>query len=139
MNKKIRLYYSDSKPNLGDIVNPILLKHLLKNHDVVHASPYKADFFALGSILGKLTAPQKDLFARLRGALAPAVSVWSSGFIDELPTGMTLTRQVNVLALRGACSQQIMEKLLNKKLDSPWGDGGLLLPELLTEVPDKKI
>ena len=137
MTKPVTVYYSASKKNLGDAANLPVLQELFAVN-VQLASPEQADLLAVGSILGKLVVPGWNLPARLSGCFKKPAAVWSSGFIEAPSKTGALRRKVEVFALRGDLSRQAMSRLLGRELQCPLGDGGLLMPELLTKRPEKK-
>ncbi|MCQ2353220.1 MAG: polysaccharide pyruvyl transferase family protein [Victivallaceae bacterium] len=134
----IPIYYSRKHINLGDAINPILLRNLF--HVDTHLVKYhKAEFFAVGSILEKVTSPRYDLGRRIKGYFQTPATIWSSGFLVPPTVHTVLCRKLKIAALRGKLSQGYLEKLLGHKIEVPLGDGGLLMPKLLTELPPKQI
>lgn len=136
-NKMIPFYYSTYHRNFGDALNPYLWERIfnikLKKSDFAHA-----EAVGVGSLLQKCTASKYAVLKRFSGHFKPALQVWSSGFIAAVPPGQVLTRKLEVKALRGHRSRQIIEQLTQTPCDCAVGDGGLLYPLLLDKIPAKK-
>lgn len=129
-------------PNMGDLLNKDMLEELFDIR-VTRATLKNCNLIAIGSALDHtLYAP--ELYYRTRQKLIrtlnPEVNVWSSGFIRREPPHhpAMFYKRVNVFALRGALTRARMEKLLDRTLDVPLGDGGLLAQNWIGGYPGKK-
>ena len=134
----VRVYYSTKHINLGDAINPFLLRKLF-GIDLKLVKYRNAELFPIGSILGKITSSRGNLWRRIKGRFQTPATIWTSGFLTPPDSNDVVCRKLQICALRGKKSQECLEKLLGKKIDVPLGDGGLLMPQLLKERPDKTI
>ena len=138
MTRPLRLYYSESQYNFGDIVNPLLLERIFGQRSV-RTHHKKAEFYAIGSLLQKLAIPRKNIFRRICHHYRPCVTLWGTGFISALSTqDFCIARPIKPCAVRGKLSKQQLEAMTGKHYDIPLGDGGLLLDRLLDVRPAKK-
>lgn len=134
---KIKLYYYSAGNNFGDAVNPLILNKLFDlEHEMVSVGA--AQLFMIGSILQKTVQPATKIFSRITGAIKPPLYIWSSGFIKSDIKGSAVPRKLNVCALRGNLTKQLLKKITGQNYDIPLGDGGLLIPRLLPDMPVKK-
>ena len=139
--------------NFGDALSPLLVERL-SGRPVVYADPYKADIVAAGSVLytGHWLFRDAAHNRTLRGMVSwlklkcqtsriPA-KVWGSGFLEypKIPSGVAIIRPIEVCALRGKISHEILDRLGLCKLSNKiaYGDPGLLYPMLLEEMPEKR-
>ena len=107
-SEPLKLYWSSSKPNVGDWLSPrIVQAHT--SREVVHASARRCEFMAIGSILHKA----KNL------PFSPRLSVWGSGYMHDGPP-VKLKHRVH--AVRG----RLTAARLKNHCDLPCGDPGLL-------------
>jgi len=134
--ENIRLYYSTKHQNLGDAASPLVVG-AVSGASASYEPSATADFFALGSILGKAVPDAPSFFGRLRGRFARPVTVWSSGFIHEPPATAAPIRPLRVLALRGELTRRALERVTGKSCNCPLGDGGLLLSRLIDPPDDR--
>lgn len=118
--KRLKLYWSRSKPNFGDAMSPILCERLA-GCPVVYADRRHCDLVAVGSLLDRFC---ERLFH-------PSIHVWGTGFIEEKRPRKS---RFHYHALRGRYSACLIKSL---QLDV-YGDPGLLAdmlwPELKTRV-----
>ena len=105
-----KLYWWDTRPNLGDLLTPMLFEHY--GIDYEWAPPDQAEWVGIGSVLGWFDGFTGTVFGSGRGG-------------DQLPVH-DLTR-ANVLALRGKLTQE----LVKGGDDAVLGDPGLLLGDLV--------
>lgn len=133
----MKLYYYSSGSNFGDVVSPYILENIFGKKSVL-ASPWDADLFMIGSILGKALVRKSNIFKRLNNVFSSPLTIWSSGFIREDVAGKCLSRKLNVCALRGELSLKLLEKISGQKFFPVLGDGGLLIAQLIKELPEKK-
>ena len=133
----VKIYYPDSKKNLGDIANPLLMSDIFKLQ--VLRSPHAgAELLCVGSILGKVLTSRWNIPQRISGKFKTNVRIWTSGFIDAPPPTARLCRKIDVFALRGALSRGYLESICKRKFDVPLGDGGLFIPDLVKNFPSPK-
>jgi len=138
----MNLYYHGKRKNFGDAVNYNIFKELF-NQNVHQTRYYKADFMAIGSILSRIlynTAHPyswsniKKRYYSIALRHRP-LNILGTGFvknIGETYGELKLFRPVNVIALRGHKTKDIMELILQKKLDDiAIGDPGILASELI--------
>ncbi|MBO5408580.1 MAG: polysaccharide pyruvyl transferase family protein [Clostridia bacterium] len=133
----MKLYYYSAGSNFGDAVNPYILENIFGRKSVL-AAPCDADLFMIGSILGKILVRKSSIFKRLKMAFSSPLTIWSSGFIRDDVAGKCLSRNLNVCALRGELSLKLLEKISGQKFSPVLGDGGLLIAQLIKELPEKK-
>lgn len=133
----VKIYYPDSKKNLGDIANPLLMSDIFKLQ-VLRSSHAEAELLCVGSILGKVLTSKWNVPQRISGKFKKNVRIWTSGFIDAPPQAARLCRKINVFALRGELSQGHLEIICKRKFNVPLGDGGLFIPDLVKNFPSPK-
>lgn len=141
----MRLYYHAKSNNFGDCLNSDLFRELF-DRDVIRTRYYKADFFGIGSLLGTTLynpAPHhawKNLEKRCYSILLRhrPITILGSGFVSNVrDAGRKLKpfRPLNIIALRGRKSRDIMEFILREKLDGvALGDPGILASELIRDA-----
>ena len=145
----MNLYYHGKRKNFGDAVNYNIFKELF-NQDVSPTRYYKADFLAIGSILSRVLynpTPHhtwknlRKLYYSIALRHQP-INILGSGFIEDVRETygeLKLFRAVNIIALRGHKTKEIMELILQKKLDDiAIGDPGILSSELIKGEKIKK-
>lgn len=133
----MRLYYYSKGSNFGDVINPYILENIFLQK-CVPATPDDAELFMIGSILEKTLVKKHRVFLRIQHSFKKTLTVWSSGFIRDDIAGKCISRKLNVCALRGKLSLELLEKVTNQKFNTVLGDGGLLIPRLFQELPAKK-
>jgi hypothetical protein len=114
--KKLKLYWSRSKPNFGDVMSPIICERLARR-PVVYASKRHCDLVAMGSLLDRFK--ERLFHARIH--------VWGTGFIEEKRPRKS---RFHYHALRGRHSARLIKGLV---LDT-YGDPGLLADVLWPEL-----
>jgi len=143
--KTIKLYYQGKGRNFGDAINYDIFNSLF-NCNVVASRPYTADCMAIGSVLSKvLYDTNKHVLARknLKKTFSSIlmnkqpIHILGSGFIEDVRKTypkLKLFRPVNLVALRGRLTREIIEEITGKPLDTvPLGDLGLLVSEFIKE------
>ena len=130
----IDVYWSSSHRNFGDVLTPLLLERLF-GIPFRHVSYRRAELVGLGSLLQKYTVPRLHWLRRLQESRRPPLRVWSTGFIEPVAPGRVLPRRLKVAALRGKRSRAELERITGARFEVPLGDGGLLVPHLLTQRP----
>lgn len=139
--KKVKFYYANL-PNMGDLLNPLLVKELF-NLDSERRTYLNCELSGIGSGLGQfLTGGSKVLRAlkKVSSVIYPEVHVWGTGFINEESETdkMFFKKEMKFHAVRGNLSKARVERILKRKLDIPVGDAGLLADRLIKETIEKK-
>lgn len=141
MKKKLLKVYYVTFPNMGDILNEMIIENLfgfkVKNH-----TPLTGELSAIGSGLGLFTL-HGGLRSRLKqkfyGLLFPSVSIWGTGFISYKEKDSPFYRKkIRFAAVRGQLSKKRVETVIGQKLDIPTGDAGILSSYLITTPSVKK-
>lgn len=119
-------------PNMGDLLNQDMLEELFGVEIVRSNSVFDSNMSAIGS---GLTTLQKSslVHRRIKQMVNKSKTeqkhyIWGSGFI-EYPSNYDrgfIYDNIEVVSLRGKLTKNRMEKILDKILDVPLGDGGLL-------------
>ena len=128
-------------PNMGDLLNELILDHLfhISYHNVERWTDW--DLLGIGSNLISAFPRKYPGFHPLwkirhlrDGWIKPRQYIWGTGFMIE-PDVRRYTGGgwLRFLAIRGALSKAIAEQLCGQKLDVVLGDGGLLASLLLQE------
>lgn len=148
----MRLHYYQSD-NFGDTLSPRLVEKL-SGKSVEYADPYTADMVAVGSVLytghwlfrdaahNQTLRGMVSWFRLKRQSSRVPAKVWGSGFLEcpNVPNKVAIVRPIEVYALRGRISHEILDKLrlcpLSQRI--AYGDPGLLYPMLLDEIPKKE-
>lgn len=141
--KKLNLYFQGKGRNFGDVVNQEIFSQLY-GCEVKSARPYTADCMAIGSILYRiLYDTHRSAFNRqnLKRSFYSAISrarpihILGSGFIEDVRKtypSLKIFRPIVVRALRGKHTREIMECILERKLDDIiLGDLGILVSRLI--------
>lgn len=131
----VRLYWYNTISNFGDSINPILVERLL-GEECYWGGKWHSDIIGVGSILTMFTKPR--LKNKIKNLFSTSSTVWTSGFISEVDYKESFRKNISFAALRGKVSKERVEKIINKKLDIPLGDGGLLFSKLLDKMPTKE-
>ena len=148
----MKLHYYQSN-NFGDALSPKIVEKLCGCY-VEYADPYKADMVAAGSVLytGHWLFRDGEYNRTLRGSISffrikmktrkIPIKIWGSGFLEypSFPQRIDIIRSMEIFALRGRVSHQILDRLgicpITKKI--VYGDPGLLYPMLLDSMPKKE-
>lgn len=139
-NKVLNVYYANV-PNMGDVLNAMVIEELfgfrVKRHTYL-----TGELSAIGSGLGQFTLHGNFAFQLLQrcfGLLFPSVSIWGTGFICYKKEDTKLYRKkIYFAAVRGLLSKNRVEKLIGHKLDIPMGDAGILSSFLIKAPIVKK-
>ncbi|MTI63687.1 polysaccharide pyruvyl transferase family protein [Methylophaga sp.] len=115
MVKPIKLHWSQSKPNFGDALSPLICE-AVSGREVIYAKPAKADMVAIGSLLHRLK----------EGWLSHRVHVWGTGYIKQPPVHKS---RHYYHAIRGQLSASAISNHNIDTLGDPGLLAGLLLPE----------
>jgi len=138
MNHLKLLYYTNYS-NFGDILNELLIAHLLGRH-VTKASEKSATLVGIGSLLELLLHSGGNLPLKIRKAVLGSINIWGTGFIapentrvgrpNDLPE--QFFRDVNVFALRGTKTLSRVAAITGRDLsNTPLGDPGILCDMLV--------
>lgn len=114
--RRIKLYWSRSKPNFGDAMSPILCEYLAEC-PVVYADKRHCDLVAQGSLLDRF----RERFFH------PRIHVWGTGFIE--PRRPRPSR-FHYHAIRGRLSAALLRGVTIET----FGDPGLLADRLWPEL-----
>lgn len=150
LNSCIKLNYYNAIPNLGDILNVILMDKIF-GLNVEYARVFTAQLQSIGSILDLLFLnPISSNFFRKYikqwfYRKTQAINIWGTGFINEDSlNNCYLYRNLNIYALRGELSLNKL-KSFTKNGDIKYigdkitlADPGLLASLFLEELPLKK-
>jgi hypothetical protein len=139
-SNSINLYYY-KYPNIGDILNEILISRLF--HIDIQMEHYcNADMMAIGSILDRLSEDWKawgeEAELRKNADCSKPIHIWGTGMIYHYDCPAPFIRPVKIHALRGDLSRQQVEKATGHKCNCVLADPGLLAPLLLNDIPEKK-
>jgi pyruvyltransferase len=113
--KAIKLYWSASKPNVGDWLSPLIVASLT-SRPIEHAIAKKSEMMCVGSILHKA----KNHW------LSPVQDIWGSGYMHDCAPRKSKHR---IHAVRGKLTR---DRLLNNSAVAV-GDPGLLVSTVLAE------
>lgn len=140
MGNKLKVSYAKI-PNMGDLLNELIIKDIF-GYDIEQGNVMSTELTAIGSGLDmyrkkKSSSISKSIknFACL---FSNELNIWSTGFIEYNDSDIFVRKKINVAATRGELTKKRLEKICNKPLDIPTGDGGLLASLLLKEKVDKK-
>ena len=139
--KKLKVSYAKF-PNMGDLLNELIIENVF-GYKVILSNKLTCQTSGIGSSLGKFFPEKNSNFnqklEKLVGKTQSPVQIWSTGFISYSNKEHTfIRRENNIASVRGELSKNRLEKILNKKLDIPTGDGGLLASYLIKEPLEKK-
>ncbi|MBN2468213.1 MAG: polysaccharide pyruvyl transferase family protein [Deltaproteobacteria bacterium] len=118
--KKLKLYWSRSKPNFGDCLSPIICE-MLSRRPIVYAGKRECDLVALGSLLDRF---RESWFH-------PKVHIWGTGFIEKVSPRRT---RFHYHALRGRHSAGLLKGCETEV----FGDPGLLADRIWPELKKSK-
>ncbi|MDQ0206987.1 polysaccharide pyruvyl transferase family protein [Alkalicoccobacillus murimartini] len=143
--KNIKMNYAKIG-NMGDLLNELIVEELF-GYEITHSNKWKCETTGIGSSLNAFFPKKsevvgsfpKKLVKSFYGRLQAPLQVWSTGFINYSDEDhISIRSNVNIAAVRGELSRQRLEKILNRNLDVPTGDGGLLASELVKNKATKK-
>ncbi len=120
----IGLHWWKAVPNFGDAISAMVVAHV-SGRPVTHAGAGKADLFAIGSIIQVARRAHQQVRA---DGVKPWI--WGSGMLA--PVNRDFLPHVQIAAVRGPVSAA----LLQIETDS-FGDPGLLISEVVTDVPER--
>lgn len=139
MPGKLKVYYT-KLGNMGDRLNELIIEKCF-GYQVERCSFLEGEMCAIGSCLGQYTLHGSSLMhlqQRINGIRKPQVFVWGTGFINYSDCeGRFFKRDMRFQAVRGEMTRARVEKMTGRKLDIPTADAGILVSELLSEIPEK--
>lgn len=137
-----RIYYPQI-PNMGDLLNKDMLESLFQIK-IQRVSYYKSNISAIGSNLSHAFYPI-NFKRRIKQEVIKFLDIdpfyiWGTGFINYGTQEQNIIqfRNIKILSLRGNLSKNRVERILNKKLNIPTGDGGLLVDRWIGKSSPKK-
>jgi len=141
--KKLKVYYA-KLPNMGDLLNELILEGLFGVAIEHTQQPNDFDVMGIGSCLGNVFPSRGAADTRLvpkvkrlalgvvEGMTTPHSWVWSTGFLtNPADKPRECRKNLSFLSVRGALSKANVERITHQKLDIPVGDGGLLADQLI--------
>ena len=139
-NKALNVYYA-SVPNMGDILNKMVIEDLF-GFKVRHHTYLTGELSAIGSGLGQFTLHGNyafQLVQKICGLLFPSVTIWGTGFICYKDHDTPFYRKnIKFSAVRGQLSKSRVERIIGQELDIPVGDAGILSSYLMKTPIVKK-
>lgn len=143
--KKVKICYS-RVDNLGDLINPIIVKEVLK-YKPVWTKPSICNISGIGSGLKRYFVPKEKIDSSLKLKLLykikkiydPELIIWSAGFIcHEKNKLIPLRNNVKISSVRGELSKKKLEEIYGELKDVTTGDAGLLASELIKKPWEKE-
>lgn len=145
----MKLHWYRSK-NFGDALSPRIVEKL-SGEKVEWSTMPRAEMVAIGSVLfggSSIFLDERKLWS-LKGVaklgqkamdwMQPQLKIWGSGFlIDNGVSAAIRIRNIDVRAVRGKKSLEILKRLGLVGGDVALGDPGLLFPMLLKDCPETK-
>lgn len=136
--KSINICYTD-EPNIGDAINPIIVKKIMK-YNPICTDQFNCQISGIGSGLRRFFVNPYDMnnidtiqyFENKHKVYNKEIILWSSGFITT-PTckEIPISEKIKVASVRGELSKKYIETIINKRLDCSVGDAGLLVSKLI--------
>lgn len=139
MEKKIKVYYANID-NVGDKLNKYIIKKCF-DYDIVRRTYLTGQLSSIGSGLDNYLYDKnilKNFLKFVSSIFFKSVYVWGTGFITDNKEKKFYKKNMKFYAVRGNLSKNKIEKIINKKLNIPVGDPGILASLLLDEIPEKK-
>lgn len=137
-----RIHYPQI-PNMGDLLNKDMLESLFQI-EIQRVSYGKSNISAIGSNLSHAFYPI-NFKRRIKQEVIKffdidPLYIWGTGFMNynTQEENIIQNRNIKILSLRGNLSKNRVERILNKKLNIPTGDGGLLVDRWIGKNPPKK-
>ena len=127
---------------MGDMLNKDMLDELY-GIEILHANKYHKDAICIGSGLSSaLICDNESFFSKeylYRKIKRGPFYVWGTGFMNYAPKPDNRFKynDVRVLSLRGELTKKRVEAILNRRLNIPLGDGGLLAEKWIGHIEKK--
>lgn len=137
IGNKLNLYYFDSRPNFGDLLNIDIFKKIF-NIDVQYSDIQDSEVIAIGSLFELLFSKSNHFIKRF---FRPAITVWGTGFIQEqTQKNYYPIRKMKIYAVRGYLTYERLKKygLVKPGDNIAIGDPGLLVSKLINTSKIKK-
>jgi len=138
--RTLRVYYAGHLANMGDQLNIHIIKACF-GYDIARHKSLVSDMCAIGSCLSGVTFSDElshRMVQYISGMIFPTIYVWGTGFLNETDGKRPFFRKNTILcAVRGCLTKKRLEKTLDRNLDIPTADGGLLASELLPSKVEK--
>ncbi|MCO7124183.1 polysaccharide pyruvyl transferase family protein [Sporolactobacillus shoreicorticis] len=143
--KELKVFYAKID-NMGDLLNELIIEKVF-GYKVKCSNRYTCETTGIGSGLNMFFPEKaemayfpKNLLQRTYAKLNSPLQVWSTGFIKypKKEDNICMRRENNIASVRGELTKKRLEKILNKNLKIPTGDGGLLASCLLEGKIEKK-
>lgn len=139
--KRTLKYYYAQVENMGDKLNELIARELF-GFEIKRHTPITCEISGIGSGLGQFCLSDKlwlSMIERVSGILFPKTYIWGTGFIFQKQKDAPFYRKHMIFqAVRGELSKERCERLLNRELDIPTGDGGILAVDILNKRHEKK-
>ncbi|MFA1822251.1 polysaccharide pyruvyl transferase family protein [Virgibacillus oceani] len=144
MEKEVKVLYSKIK-NMGDLLNELIIEDVM-GYKITLTNRWKCESTGIGSYLrfffpekSDLKGKPRQMLERMYGKIQSPLQIWSTGFIEYSDKELIpLRKDINISSVRGELTRKKLEKILNKELNVPTGDGGLLASHLIKEPIEKK-
>jgi len=123
--KHVKLYYFNSFKNFGDLLSASLFEKMA-GIDVTRCDAKGCDVVAVGSLLQRFLAwAPISIFRR---CFTSSAVVWGSGFMNLPKPNKSLYRNLDVLAVRGFNTLNVLQKMVHVNITDKVaiGDPGLL-------------
>jgi pyruvyltransferase len=128
------IYYFTKRSNFGDMLNEYIPSELF-NCNVVKKDVYGCDAAFIGSILTPFIT--NDI-SKIKENLPP-LKIWGSGLIHYVNVKKKPIRKLEIFALRGRLTKNILSKMTGLDLSRvPLGDPGLLCSRIFTNTNIEK-
>ncbi|QYJ78783.1 polysaccharide pyruvyl transferase family protein [Shewanella acanthi] len=121
----VKLYYFTSFKNFGDLLSASLFERIA-GVDIRCCVAKKCEIVAVGSLLQRFLALKP--FSFIRRLFSASAIVWGSGFMNSPKTSKSLYRSLDVKAVRGLKTLEVLKKMDHVKISEKLaiGDPGLL-------------
>lgn len=129
--KNINLYYFHKRDNFGDLLNTYIPTKLF-NCNINSVPIENTEALFIGSILTSVLTKSKP------GKSLSRIKIWGTGFIQRPLPNQFLSRGLEVFAVRGKYTKELLEKMTHKKYDIPLGDPGLLCSKIYSNEDIEK-
>lgn len=121
-----KLFYigNAKNSNAGDMFNVNIMQYF--HLPFIKTRISAANMLNVGSVLGQIVVPKNSV----QNVKQRDCIIIGSGFIEEEQFEEKLIKDIKIYALRGELTKKRLEKLLNKEINCPLADPGLLISYL---------